>query len=104
LWHIKRQNSTTGLSLQLLTAVCCEVIGNLKQQLQECTAHRVDQLGDVIFKKRKAYINPLKAELNPICQMLALLEVHPILHVSRLKVKWHFIVNSAYIFCFLYSK
>ena len=31
--------------------------------------------------------NPLKAELNPICHPLALLGAHPILHVSRIKVK-----------------
>jgi hypothetical protein len=32
-------------------------------------------------------INPLNAELNPICHMLALLGAHPILHVSRIRVK-----------------
>ena len=31
-------------------------------------------------------INPLKAELNPICHLLALLGVH-FLHVSRIRVK-----------------
>jgi len=31
--------------------------------------------------------NPLNAELNPICHLLALLGVHPILHVSRIRVK-----------------
>jgi hypothetical protein len=30
--------------------------------------------------------NPLKAELNPICHLLALLGAHHILHVSRIKV------------------
>jgi hypothetical protein len=29
-------------------------------------------------------INPLKAELNPICHLMALLGAHHILHVSRL--------------------
>jgi len=33
------------------------------------------------------YINPLNAELNPICHLLALLGVHHILHVSRIRVK-----------------
>jgi hypothetical protein len=33
------------------------------------------------------YFNPLNAELNPICHLLALLGAHHILHVSRLKVK-----------------
>jgi hypothetical protein len=32
-------------------------------------------------------INPLKAELNPICQLLALLGAHHILHVSSIRVK-----------------
>jgi len=31
-------------------------------------------------------INPLKAKLNPICHLLALLKSHPILHVSRIRV------------------
>jgi len=30
--------------------------------------------------------NPLNAELNPICHLLALLGAHYILHVSRLRV------------------
>jgi len=32
------------------------------------------------------YVNPLNAELNPICQFLALLGAHPILHVRRIRV------------------
>ena len=32
-------------------------------------------------------INPLNAELNPICHLLALLGDHHILHVSRIRVK-----------------
>jgi len=31
-------------------------------------------------------INPLNAELNPICHLLALLEAHPIFHVSSIRV------------------
>ena len=30
-------------------------------------------------------INPLRAELNPICHLLALLGTHHILHVSRIR-------------------
>jgi len=30
--------------------------------------------------------NPLNAELNPICHLLALLGAHPIFHVSRVRV------------------
>jgi len=32
-------------------------------------------------------LNPLNAELNPICHLLALLRAHHILHVSRIRVK-----------------
>jgi len=32
-------------------------------------------------------INPLNTELNPICHLLALLGAHPILHISRIRVK-----------------
>ena len=32
-------------------------------------------------------INPLNAELNPICHLLALLGAHHIFHVSGLRVK-----------------
>jgi len=32
-------------------------------------------------------LNPLNAELNPICCLLALLGAHQFLHVSRIRVK-----------------
>jgi len=32
-------------------------------------------------------LNPLNAELNPICHLLALLGAHHILHISRVRVK-----------------
>jgi len=32
-------------------------------------------------------IDPLNAELNPICHLLVLLGAHPILHISRIRVK-----------------
>ena len=34
-------------------------------------------------------VNPLNAELNPICHLLALLGAHHIFHVSRIRVKSH---------------
>jgi len=39
--------------------------------------------------RREDNINPLNAELNPICHLLALLGAHHIFHVSRIKVKYH---------------
>jgi hypothetical protein len=32
-------------------------------------------------------LNPLKAELNPTCHLLALLGAHTILHISRIRAK-----------------
>jgi len=32
-------------------------------------------------------LNPLNAELNPVCYLLALLGAHHLLHVSRIRVK-----------------
>jgi hypothetical protein len=37
--------------------------------------------------KYEILINPLNAELNPICHLLALLRAHHFLHVSRIRVK-----------------
>jgi len=34
----------------------------------------------------KLFINPLNAELNPICNLLALLGAHHILHIGRIRV------------------
>jgi hypothetical protein len=46
----------------------------------------VNQDHQTIFEALR-YINPLNAELNPICHFLALLGNRPILHVSRIRVK-----------------
>jgi hypothetical protein len=40
------------------------------------------------------FFNPLHAELNPICHLLALLGVHHFLHVSRIRVKQTDNVNT----------
>jgi hypothetical protein len=42
------------------------------------------------FTETFQLLNPLNAELNPVCHLLALLKVHHILHVSRIRV------NQAY--------
>jgi hypothetical protein len=37
-------------------------------------------------KKLVPKVNPLNAEFNPICHLLALLGAHHILHISRIRV------------------
>jgi len=39
------------------------------------------------YASKHRCINPLNAELNPICHLLALLGAHHILHVSGIRVK-----------------
>ena len=43
-------------------------------------------------------VNPLNAELNPICYLLALLGAHHFLHVSRIRVKLTFRLLMSYIY------
>ena len=47
------------------------------------------------FTWRPKYINPLNAELNPICHLLALLGAHLILHVSRVRVNDNIWLSSS---------
>ena len=52
-------------------------------------------------------INPLNAELNPICQLLALLGVHHFLYVSRIKVKsltLRLLMSYIYIYIYIYME
>jgi hypothetical protein len=41
-------------------------------------------------------INPLNAELIPICHLMALLGTRPILHIGRIKVKFSLVVFSPF--------
>jgi hypothetical protein len=43
--------------------------------------------------ERQSTFNPLNTKLNPICHFLALLGAHPILYVSRIRVKSPFKVS-----------
>jgi hypothetical protein len=42
-------------------------------------------------------LNPLNAELNPICHLLALIEAHHIFHVSRIRVNKLKVYYNKYI-------
>ena len=51
--------------------------------------------------------NPLNAELNPICHLLALLGVHHFLHVSRIMVKsltLRLLMPYIYIYIYIYME
>ena len=52
-----------------------------------------------------AVINPLNAELNPICYLLALLGARHFLHVSRIRVKsltLRLLISYIYIYIYIY--
>jgi len=58
---------------------------------------------DVRMDLQKMKINPLNAELNPICYLLALL-AHHFLHVSRIRVKSLTLrLLMSYIYVYIYG-
>jgi len=54
---------------------------------------------DVLLEILNYDINPLNAEFNPICHLLALVGAHPIFHVSRIRVNSYSIILYKRIFC-----
>ena len=50
-------------------------------------------------------VNPLNAELNPICYLLALLGAHHFLHISRIRVKSLTLrLLMSYIYIYIYME
>jgi len=56
-----------------------------KQLAVETILDRVTNILIFLMHTYQDNINPLNAELNPTCQLLALLGAHHILHVSRIR-------------------
>jgi len=42
---------------------------------------------ETMLEQNKVQFNPLNTKLNPICHLLGLLGAHPVLHISRIRVK-----------------
>ena len=58
-----------------------------------------------VYKTNLLVVNPLNAELNPICYLLALLGAHHFLHVSRIRVKSltiRLLMSLIYIYIYIY--
>ena len=58
-----------------------------------------------IVQKAVSIINPLNAELNPICYLLSLLGARYFLHVSRIRVKsltLRLLMSYIYIYIYIY--
>ena len=58
-----------------------------KEDIFVVTATRTLKSLSLNFSLKKMGFNPLNAELNPSCYLLALLGAHHFLHVSRIRVK-----------------
>ena len=59
-----------------------------------------------VLQCNEVYINPLNAELNPICYLLTLLGAHHFLHVSRIRVKlltFRLLMSYIYIYIYIWS-
>jgi len=59
----------------------------------------------IFFFSNTFFLNPLNAELNPICYLLALLGVHHFLHVSWIRVKsltLRLLMSYIYIYICIY--
>jgi hypothetical protein len=61
-------------------SIRCHIPEDLKIRQQNCENLKY------IFHSRIHAVNPLNADLNPICHLLALLGAHPIFYVSRIRV------------------
>ena len=56
------------------------------ESLKICKYFNFSTYGNGNIQRYAILFNPLNAELNPICHLLALLGAHPVLHVSKIKV------------------
>jgi len=76
---------------------CCCQLHDSAAKLCYVTSKKTQRHCFSFFKLNSynsASLNPLNAELNPICYLLALLGAHHFLHVSRIKVNHWFLLNS----------
>ena len=83
-----------GALLYLRNTVKCVFLHiNLAQPYLTHMVYQIKVVGNVCIISCNGvflydiYTNPLNAELNPICYLLALLGAHDFLHVSRIRVK-----------------
>ena len=90
----------------------CSLCDNFRQDSSLCDNFRQDSsLCDNVpqllaFKQEPVdWFNPLNAELNPICCLLALLGAHHFLHLSRVRVKSltpRLLMSYIYIYIYIY--
>ena len=64
-----------------------QVAASNRQKLSHNLLYQWSEICSRSLHTQVKIFNPLNAELNPICHLLALLGAHHILHVSRIRVK-----------------
>ena len=84
--HHKPSALEMAISLQGISSVMCifSMHAATRCNIQNCISH---MLPVSVQRMVVNAFNPLNAELNPICYLLALLGAHHFLHVSRIRVK-----------------
>jgi len=94
-WHLLSLAGNTCLSIQSLVPVitfrCYFIVAHSAYPSFSPLRYTMTAKSSVEFTYTRLYcdlcvINPLNAELNPICYFLALLGAHHFLHVSRIRV------------------
>jgi hypothetical protein len=88
---MRREAQCGGTLLPHLLPSCRRVMKYIQSLLLQLFGWKPNHMHGTVFP----YINPLNAELNSICHLLALLEDHYILHVSRIRVKEHYHATSS---------
>ena len=107
---------TVHLFFSVPVMAACSIANIVKSSLGPVGLDKmlVDDIGVCIvlglqFKSQPTFrmcINPLNAELNPICCLLTLLGAHHILHVSRIRVKsltLRLLISYIYIYIYIWS-
>jgi len=94
-FHNRQQTPTiTNLDIFFTTTPIPSIIWNFNiHTLQQHYSASCDML------------NPLNAELNPICYLLTLLGAHHFLHISRIRVKsltLRLLISYIYIYIYIY--
>jgi len=86
--------------LQYIRVVVLKLFSIIETNIMKCVYSnlkpsilKMDYGRNTLFRLRSSYFNPLKAKLNPICHLLALLRAHHIFHVSRVRVKTYIVFN-----------
>ena len=104
-------HASCGVTFEV-SLVNCGVVGLVQQRGEIRTSSCYNRGSKAYFgmhfsvrRLQSVLFNPLNAELNPICYLLALLGVHHFLHVSRIRVKsltLRLLMSYIYIYIYIY--